>query len=51
MMYDNKGKFSLSDMQAQLARIFNQYVPEFPEELPLKLPVKKLTLPKIKVKE
>lgn len=47
-MYENRNKFSLSDMQRELGFILRKYVPEFPEEVQLKLPIKKISLPKPK---
>lgn len=56
LMYQNKYNFSLEAMQRKLEFIFNKYVPEFPEELDLKLPdsilmKKKIVLPKLKKRE
>lgn len=53
LMYQNKNSFSLEAMQRKLELIFNKYMPEFPEELELKIPPsisasKKIQLPKLK---
>ncbi len=50
----NKSKFSLDAMTKELEKILDKYIPEFPEEVKLKLPkLKKVgdktTLPKIKL--
>jgi hypothetical protein len=50
-MYENRNKFSLMDMQRELGSILRKYVPQFPEEVQLKLPIKKITLPKLKKTE
>jgi glycosyltransferase involved in cell wall biosynthesis len=47
LMYQNKETFSLNDMQRKMSILLNKYVPEFPEEVQLKLPIKKISLPKI----
>ena len=46
LMYQNKELYSLDQMQRKLNLILNKYVPEFPEEVQLKLPIKKISLPK-----
>ena len=47
LMYQNKETFSLDGMQRKLGIILNKYLPEFPEEVQLKLPIKKISLPKL----
>lgn len=47
LMYQNKETFALDGMKRKLNLILNKYLPEFPEELPLKLPIRKITLPKL----
>lgn len=49
-MYENRNKFSFLDMQNHMGYILKKYVPEFPEEVQLKLPIKKISLPKPKPK-
>ena len=53
LMYQNKNSFTLNDMKNKLELILNKHLPEFPEELNLKLPdsvlaKKKIQLPKLK---
>jgi len=50
----NKSKFSLNAMTKELEKILDKYIPEFPEEIKLKLPKlkkidDKIELPKIKL--
>jgi len=46
--YRSKQKFSWDEMKNDIDRLFNQYIPEFPKEVALKLPsLKKLELPKL----
>ena len=51
LMYINKDRFSLEQMQRQLGWILERHLPEFPEEIELKLPIKKISLPKLQKKE
>lgn len=51
LMYINKDRFSLEQMQKQLGWILERHLPEFPEEVELRLPIKKISLPKIQKKE
>lgn len=53
MSYYNKNNFSLDDMARKINWFFEKNVPEFPEELELKMPaslskIKTITLPKLK---
>jgi hypothetical protein len=46
--YRSKQKFSWDEMKNDVDRLFNQYIPEFPKEVALKLPqLKKIELPKL----
>lgn len=38
MMYENKNKFSLDKMTKEFDIIFSKYLPEFPEEVDIKMP-------------
>ena len=47
----SKSKFNFQIMVEQLKKYTNQYIPEFPKPIKLKLPkLKKISLPKIKEK-
>ena len=50
LMYINKDRFSLDMMKRQFGWILDRHVPDFPEEIELKLPIKKISLPKIQKK-
>ena len=46
--YRSKQKFNWDEMKNDIDRLFNEYIPEFPQEVALKLPsLKKLELPKL----
>ena len=46
--YRSKQKFNWEEMKNDIDRLFNQYIPEFPKEIALKLPqLKKIELPKL----
>jgi hypothetical protein len=47
LMYQNKNKFSLKDMEIKLNNLLTKYLPYFPEEIILQLPKKELSLPKL----
>jgi len=45
--YRSKQKFSWDEMKNDVDRLFNEYIPEFPKEVKLKIPqIKKIELPK-----
>jgi len=47
--YKSKNEFSWDKMKEKIDSIFNQYIPEFPKNIELKLPqLKKIELPKLK---
>ena len=48
LKYENKTTFSLESMEKELGNICKKYLPQFPTEIKLSLPVKKIVLPKLK---
>ena len=47
--YKSKNEFSWDKMKDKVDQLFNQYIPDFPKNIELKLPkLKKIELPKLK---